>query len=112
MICPHCQGHWNCTCGCASCGTVNPPFLGLNKGICKVCNGRGQVPDIPNAEVCPHCRGHWGNACTCPSCRVVVENRVMEGICKVCNGVGLVPKMSFIAKLRINILGCKHVLKK
>jgi hypothetical protein len=47
--CPHCSGYTTCNCG--SCG-VKIPYTSydgkqevrIEEGICKVCNGTGQIP--------------------------------------------------------------------
>ncbi len=47
---PHCNGKTTCACG--SCGVQKPYFdrhgnqkdITIVEGICKVCNGTGQVP--------------------------------------------------------------------
>lgn len=48
-LCPHCEGKTSCN--CASCGgeekdgyAKHIPYSLREYGICKVCNGTGQVP--------------------------------------------------------------------
>jgi len=48
QLCPHCSGRTECD--CASCSVVREEIDGhykrtrYYKGICKVCEGKGQIP--------------------------------------------------------------------